>query len=112
MAAKRDRGVGMAYVTAPDRETARRIARSVLERKLAACANLLPAESLYWWKGSIERADEVVLVFKTRRSLLKRLIAAVREIHPHEVPCAVGYAAASASPAYASWIEDSTTHHA
>lgn len=108
MAASRGRGHAMAYVTAPDRATARRIARTILQDRLAACANLLPAESLYWWRGSIEVAKEVVVIFKTRRALLPRLLAAVRERHPYEVPCAVGYGMAAALPAYAKWIDEST----
>ncbi|TLZ70614.1 MAG: divalent-cation tolerance protein CutA, partial [Methanobacteriota archaeon] len=72
----------MAYVTAPDLETARSIARTVVERRLAACANLWPIESMYRWKGRLEEANEVVIVFKTRRALLQKLIATVREKHP------------------------------
>lgn len=102
----------MAYVTAPDRATARRIARAVLAKRLAACANLLTAESLYWWEGEITEAREVVVVFKTRRSLLRPLFAAVRDAHPYDVPCAVGYAAAGVLPAYGAWIDDSTARHA
>ncbi len=98
----------MAYVTAPDRRAAKRIARTVLDRKLAACANLLPAESLYWWEGQIEEAKEIVVVFKTRRVLLHRLIDAVRKVHPYEVPCVVGYGMAAALPAYLRWIDAAT----
>lgn len=108
MATNRGRGHGMAYVTAPDRATARRIARAVLESRLAACANLMAAESLYWWRGAIEEAQEVVVVFKTRRALLGRLIAAVRDVHPYDVPCAVGYGMVASLPAYARWIDEST----
>ncbi|MGQ0797149.1 MAG: divalent-cation tolerance protein CutA, partial [Methanobacteriota archaeon] len=63
------RGHAMAYVTVPDRETARQIARTVLTERLAACANLLDAESLYRWEGRIDEAHETVVVFKTRRAL-------------------------------------------
>lgn len=98
----------MAYVTAPDRETARRIARTVLTKRLAACANLLDAESLYWWEGKIEEADETVVVFKTRRALIPRLIAAVKAAHPYEVPCVVSYAMGPASKDYVAWIERET----
>ena len=59
----------MAYVTAPDRETARTIARVVVERRLAACANYWPVESRYWWEGTQEETSEFVIIFKTRRSL-------------------------------------------
>jgi len=102
------RGYAMTYVTAPDRKTARRIARTVLMKRLAACANLLDAESLYWWEGKIEEADETVVVFKTRRALVPRLITAVRAAHPYEVPCVVSYAMGPASKDYVAWIERET----
>jgi periplasmic divalent cation tolerance protein len=102
----------MAYVTAPDRTTARQIARTILEARLAACANLLPAESFYRWEGRIEHADEIVVVFKTRPALVRRLLAAVSDAHPYDVPCAVAYEAVGALPAYAAWIEASTSGQA
>lgn len=100
----------MAYVTAPDRATARRIARRVVDRRLAACANLWPIESTYWWRDTLEESPEFVIVFKTRRSLLRALIAEVRRLHPHEVPCIVSYPMGPALPAYLDWIDAETTH--
>jgi len=98
----------MAYVTAPDRDTARSIARTAVERRLAACANIWPAESMYWWKGTLEEAGEFVIVFKTRRSLVRKLIAAIRAVHPYEVPCIVSYPMGAAFPAFADWIDTET----
>ncbi len=98
----------MAYVTAPDREVARRIARAVVEDRLAACANLWPVESTYRWKGAIEEASEFVIVFKTRGSLLPRLIDEVRRLHPYEVPCIVTYPMGPALPQYLEWIDAET----
>jgi len=99
----------MAYVTAPDLETARSIARTVVERRLAACANLWPIESMYRWKGRLEEANEVVIVFKTRRALLQKLIATVREKHPYEVPCIVSYPMGPALREYLEWIDEETS---
>ena len=98
----------MAYVTAPDRETARTIARVVVERRLAACANYWPVESRYWWQGTQEETSEFVIIFKTRRSLVRKLIAAVRSVHPAEVPCIVSYPMGAAFPEYLSWIDAET----
>jgi len=98
----------MAYVTAPDRETARTIARVVIEGRLAACANYWPVESRYWWKGSQEEASEFLIIFKTRRSLVRKLIAAVRSVHPDEVPCIVSYPMGPALPEYLRWIDAET----
>ncbi len=98
----------MAYVTAPNRAVARKIARLVLEKRLAACANLAPIESLYWWRGKVEEADEVLVIFKTRRTLARRLMATVKDAHPYEVPCIVIYPMVAALPAYADWIDTET----
>ncbi len=98
----------MAYVTAPDLETARSIARTVVQRRLAACANLWPIESMYRWKGKVEETNEVVIVFKTRAALLEKLIAAVRASHPYEVPCIVSYPMGPALREYLDWIDEET----
>ena len=98
----------MAYVTAPDRETAKAIARMVVERRLAACANYWPVESRYWWRGTQEEANEFVIIFKTRQVLVRKLIAAVRGVHPAEVPCIVSYPMGPALPEYLSWIDAET----
>lgn len=98
----------MAYVTAPDRSTAQRIARGIITRRLAACANLWPVESIYRWRGKREETREFVLVFKTRRSLLEKLISEVRRMHPDEVPCIVSYPMGPALDAFADWIDSET----
>jgi periplasmic divalent cation tolerance protein len=98
----------MAYVTAPDRRTARRIARAVVDRRLAACANLWPVESMYRWHGKREETGEFVIVFKTRAAILPKLIGEVRRIHPSEVPCIVSYPMGPALGAYLDWIDTET----
>ena len=98
----------MAYVTAPERTTARKIARTIVERRLAACANFWPVESVYRWKGALEGTREFVIVFKTRERLLRRLIAEVRRIHPDEVPCIVSYPMGPALPEYLDWVDTET----
>lgn len=106
--ARRRTAHAMAYVTAPDRESASRIARGILERRLAACANMWPIGSVYWWKGDLRESKEVVIVFKTRRALVRKFIAAVRSLHPYEVPCIVTYPMGAAFPAYLDWIDRET----
>lgn len=101
----------MAYVTAPNRATARKIARVVVDARLAACANLVPIESMYWWRGRVEDAREVLVVFKTRRALAAKLAEAVRRHHPYVVPCVVTYAMDDGLPEYLAWIDDETTRH-
>lgn len=96
------------YVTCPDRDTARRIARELLARRLVACANLAPVESLYWWQGAIEEAQEVAMLLKTRRELADQVVAAVAELHPYEVPCAVALPLAVGHAPFLDWIDAQT----
>lgn len=98
----------MVYVTTPDRDTGYRIARVILEERLAACANLLPAESMYWWEGRIEEAKEVIVIFKTRSTRVRGLIERVKGLHPYDVPCIVSYPMGTALDAYVDWIDRET----
>lgn len=97
------------YVTCPDEETARRIARSLLERRLVACANLLPIQSLYRWEGAIQEEREVAMFLKTRREKVDEVVKAVAEIHPSKVPCAVAFELGAGHPAYYAWVDEETT---
>src|SRR5438552_16968651 len=72
----------MEYVTAPDRTSARKIARTIVERRLAARANLTPDESMYRVRGHREETREFVIVCKTPKALVRKLTAADRGPHP------------------------------
>lgn len=92
-------------VTAPDADTAERIARTVVEEKLAACANLLPQlRSIYRWQGKVEQASEVLLLLKTGRPWLEQLSDRVRALHPYEVPEIVALPIVAGSDKYLDWI--------
>ncbi|MFH1277518.1 MAG: divalent-cation tolerance protein CutA [Candidatus Eisenbacteria bacterium] len=95
-------------VTAPP-EAAERLARTLVEEKLAACVNRLGGvRSTYRWKGTIEDAVEDLLLAKTRRSLTERLEARVREVHPYEVPEVIVLPITAGSKAYLEWLGDAT----
>ena len=97
------------YMTTADEAEAEKIGRVLVETRLAACVNLIPGmRSLYWWKDTIESGSEVVLIAKTRRSLLDDLTAKVRQLHSYEVPCIVAYPVAAGLPAYLQWVADET----
>lgn len=98
----------MAYVTTPDRRTARNIARAIVDRRLAACANFWPIESVYRWRGKREETTEFVIVFKTRAAIVPRLIREVRRMHPADVPCVVSYRMGPALAEYLDWIDAET----
>ena len=83
-------------------------ARTLVDERLAACVNVLPAmSSTYRWKGAVERDDERQLLIKTTRARLGQLEARVRELHPYETPEFV-ILEATASAAYAAWVGEST----
>ena len=95
--------------TAPDAETARTIADTVVAERLAACATLLPgARSVYRWQGQVEHADEVQLLLKTTRTCLPALQARIVALHPYELPELIAVEAAGGLPAYLDWVAAET----
>ena len=97
------------FSTCKDLREARRIARTLVREKLAACVNVVPrVSSIYAWKGKIEEGREVLLVLKSRASLSKRLAARVKQLHSYEVPEVVTIPIASGNPDYLRWIREST----
>ena len=97
--------VRLVLVTAPDEPTAERLARSLLEARLVACANLVPAvRSLYWWQGAIEEGRETLLVLKTTTAQLDALTAAVEREHPYDCPEVLALPVAAGSDAYVRWL--------
>ncbi len=95
------------YVTHPNEETARHIAEKVVEDCLAACANIFPIRSAYWWNGAVQQENEWVSVLKTRLDLETDLEASIRGMHPYEVPCILRYEV-RANTDYEKWIADAT----
>ena len=94
------------YATFADAEEASRIARILVEERLAACANVLgPIRSIYRWQGAVEEAGEVAALFKTRRDTADALIARLEGLHSYEVPAAVVWPIAAALPVYQAWVE-------
>ena len=98
----------LVFSTFPDVESARKIARILVEEKLAACVNLLPQiESLYRWKGEIESAHEVLAVVKTTIGKYQQLELRIRALHGYEVPEIVALRPQDGLPDYLNWIVES-----
>lgn len=92
-------------VTTASEEEARRIAELLLERKLVACANVVPrVDSRFWWQGKIDVASESLLVIKTKRSVLPELERAVRGAHGYSVPEIIALPIIWGSGPYLDWI--------
>jgi len=92
--------------TTEKKEDAERIARALVEARLAACVQVLgPIRSTYRWKGAIETAEEWQCVAKSRAELFDRIDEAVRAVHPYEVPEILAVPIAAGSRAYLEWLD-------
>ena len=91
--------------TAGSREEAAKIARALVDRRLAACVNVVgPIDSVYRWKGEVESAQEWLLIAKTTAEASERLCAAIRELHSYELPECIVLPIEGGSPEYLAWI--------
>jgi periplasmic divalent cation tolerance protein len=99
----------LVMTTMPDPEAAAILARSLVERRLAACASVqAPCLSVYRWKGAVETSREVPLLIKTTVDRYPALEAAVRAMHPYELPEIVALRVDAGLPAYLEWVVSET----
>jgi periplasmic divalent cation tolerance protein len=93
----------------PDRASAEKLAALLIERRLAACVNLLaPCESVYRWRGEVQNDEEHPLLIKTAGDRYAELEAAIRANHPYELPEIIAVSIVQGLPAYLKWIESET----
>lgn len=99
-------GKYVVLVTCGSRAEARRIAREIVKQRLAACANLLemPVESVYRWKGKVEKGKEFLLVIKTSAKRLAQLEAEVKGLHSYDVPEFIALPIVAGSREYLAWL--------
>jgi periplasmic divalent cation tolerance protein len=93
--------------TTETEEDASRIARTLVEARLAACVQVLgPIASTYWWKGQVETSREWQCVAKSRRDLFEKIQESICRVHPYEVPEILATAVIAGSQAYLKWLEE------
>ncbi|NXA34834.1 CUTA protein, partial [Eudromia elegans] len=98
----------VAFINCLNEQIAKDIARAIMDKKLAACVNILPKTStLYFWKGEIEESTEILLLVKTRTSKISELSSYVRSIHPFEIPEIISLPIDQGNPFYFKWLEES-----
>jgi periplasmic divalent cation tolerance protein len=97
------------FNTCPDAASAEKIARALVERRLAACVNILPGlRSIYTWKGACESAEEQLLIIKTSAVIYPSLEQTMLELHPYELPEIIAVPMAAGLPDYLTWIKQAT----
>ena len=94
-------------ITAKDKRQARQIAQGLLKSRLAACVNLLDGvESLFRWKGKIDKAQEVLLIVKTKQKVFEKIVAKVKLLHSYQTPEIIALPLTGGSWNYLQWIND------
>src|SRR3989304_8388108 len=100
----------LVYTTWPSIVEAERAGRAIVERRRAACVNSLPGMiSHYWWEGKIERAEEAVMIVKTRAALADAVRQAVKELHSYTTPAIMFLPVENVDPDYHAWIVQETS---
>lgn len=97
------------YITVPNKEIATKLSSSLVSNKLAACVNQVPGVvSTYMWEGKVETDDEILLIVKTRQSLLDPLTVHVKANHPYTVPEVIALPILGGSESYVKWVAENT----
>lgn len=97
--------VAVVLATAASIEDAEALVTAIVEERLAACGNIVPnVLSIYRWEGEVRRESEVMIVFKTERSAVPKLMARVSELHPYDVPEALALSVTAGLPSYLTWV--------
>ena len=100
----------LVLTTAASQEEARRLAKTLVERRLAACVNIVPnMNSIYRWKEKVEESNEFLLLMKTTESAVPKLRDAIQELHSYEVPECIVLPIESGSEKYLNWIDESVS---
>jgi len=96
-------------ITVPSREVGEQIGSALVERRLAACVNIVPGiASIFHWQGNVENDNELLLIAKTRGDLFNRLATSVKQIHPYDVPEVIAVPIIAGSNEYLAWIDTET----
>lgn len=93
------------YVVCANMEEAKRISTYVLEHRLAACTNMYPIASAYWWEGKIVEDNEVVMIAKTVPDNFDKVKDAVLKLHSYQVPCIISIPVERVEPKYLRWLQ-------
>jgi periplasmic divalent cation tolerance protein len=96
------------YITAPSAGEAKKISHALLHKKLVACTNIFPIESMYWWDGEIEEQVEFVILAKAPDEKFEEIESAVKKIHSYGTPAIYSWKVDKVNESYAAWIDKET----
>jgi len=94
--------------TVPSKEVGVQLARQLVDRRMAACVNILPATSVYRWEGKVQEDEEHILIIKTRRTFVDDIRDLFDEQHPYDLPELIALEVEDGSADYLNWIRDET----
>lgn len=101
--------VHLLYCTCPDADTAARIARALVEEKLAACVNIVPGlRSIYRWQDALHDEAEALLLIKTRLDAIEPLVKALLQLHPYELPELIAVPVVAGHGPYLDWVRNNS----
>jgi periplasmic divalent cation tolerance protein len=92
------------YITTKNKPEAKKISKHLLNKKLIACANIHPVESMYWWKGKIEEDKEIVIIAKTTEQNFKKVETEIKKLHSYDIPCILRIPTES-NKEYQDWVD-------
>ncbi|XP_070990608.1 protein CutA homolog isoform X1 [Oncorhynchus clarkii lewisi] len=94
-------------INCPNEQAAKDIGRALMERRMAACINILPRTStMYYWKGEVQDATEILMFVKTRTSKIQRVTDFVKSVHPYETPEVLSFPVEDGSLPYMKWMDE------
>ena len=101
----------LVFVTTSSSHEAEKLGKAIVEKKLAACGNIIPKiRSVFWWKETLEAEEEALLILKSRSALFSELITVIKSLHSYEVPEIIGIPIIAGSEEYLRWIDEETQH--
>lgn len=97
--------IKLLYVTTSNKAEAQKIGKELLEKRLAACVNIIDdMQSMYWWEGEIQESSEVVLLIKTREENISNVQAVVENMHSYDCPCVLTLSVEGGNLSYIKWL--------
>ena len=101
--------VNFIYITVGSVEEARNIGNKLVSDRLAACVNIIDnVSSMYWWEGEVQDDKEVILIAKTKESLVPELVEKIRSMHSYSCPCIVSLPILNGNRAFLNWVVEET----